>query len=259
MVESENQRLYKQSEASEFKPCLLIPVYNHEHAIGNVVAQLEQYQVPCILVDDGSSDCCAVVLDQLAKLPWVTLVRREINGGKGAAVVSGFCEAWRQGYTHALQIDADGQHDTTAVPEFLKRSKVSIEAVINGEPKYDDSAPKARFYGRYLTHVWVWINTLSTSIGDSMCGFRVYPLAATMRLLDRASLGSRMDFDTDILVRLHWDGVEIKPLPTSVRYPADGVSHFDLWKDNLAISCMHARLCVGMLLRLPILLARKFR
>ncbi len=249
----------KPSEGRAFNPCLIIPFYNHEHAISDVIAQLEPYQIPCILVDDGSSERCAEVLGRLAQQPWVQVLQREHNGGKGAAVMSGFREAWRQGYTHALQIDADGQHDTADVPEFLKRARTATTAVINGEPKYDDSVPKARFYGRYLTHVWVWINTLSTTIGDSMCGFRMYPLAGTMALLEKTTPGSRMDFDTEVLVRLYWDGVEIVSLPTSVRYPADGVSHFDLWKDNLAISGMHARLFCGMLLRLPILLGRKFR
>lgn len=259
MTEFEPGHQAELCETPAFNPCLLIPVYNHEHAIGKVVAQLAQYQIPCILVDDGSNECCAAVIDKMAELPWVQTVRHERNRGKGAAVVTGFHAAWRQGYTHALQIDADGQHDVSDVPAFLARAQQNPNAVINGEPKYDETVPKVRFYGRYLTHVWVWINTLSMQIGDSMCGFRVYPLAATMNLLKRTQLGSRMDFDTEILVRLHWDGLPIVPLPIFVHYPVDGVSHFDLWRDNLAISRMHARLFFGMLWRSPGLLRRKYR
>jgi hypothetical protein len=133
------------------------------------------------------------------------------------------------------------------------------EAVICGCPVYDASVPKARLYGRYATHVWVWINTLSFDIRDSMCGYRVYPLARTLALIDSVKLGSRMDFDADIIVRLHWRGAQVRNRPTRVTYPADGVSHFRLWHDNLRISRMHTVLFLGMLLRSPMLLARKWR
>ena len=116
--------------------------------------------------------------------------------------------------------------------------------------------PTGRLVGRYATHVWVWINTLSFDIADSMCGFRLYPLAPTLALLDRARIGRRMDFDTEVIVRLHWAGVPVRNLPTPVRYPSDGVSHFDVWRDNVRISRMHARLFFGMLRRLPRLLLR---
>ncbi|HRH16120.1 MAG TPA: glycosyltransferase family 2 protein, partial [Aquabacterium sp.] len=116
---------------------------------------------------------------------------------------------------------------------------------------------KGRLYGRYLTHVWVWINTLSLEIRDSMCGYRVYPLQPVVDLLDRVKLGRRMDFDPELLVRLHWRGTAMVSVPTRVCYPLDGVSHFKMLQDNVLISRMHARLLLGMLLRLPLLLWRK--
>src|SRR5206468_913777 len=121
----------------------------------------------------------------------------------------------------------------------------------------DESVPRGRLYGRYATHVWVWINTLSLDIRDSMCGFRVYPLASLVELLDDARIGWRMDFDTDVIVRLHWRGVPVVNQPTRVTYPRDGISHFRMGRDNLRISWMHARLFAGMLLRAPMLLWRK--
>ena len=161
------------------------------------------------------------------------------------------------GCSHALQIDADGQHDADDVPRFLAEAQAHPDAVVNGRPVYDESVPKGRLVGRYATHVWVWINTLSFDIADSMCGFRAYPLAATIAMLDRESVGLRMDFDIEIIVRLHWAGVPVRNLPTRVTYPLDGVSHFDLWRDNLRISKMHARLFFGMLWRAPRLLLRR--
>jgi glycosyltransferase involved in cell wall biosynthesis len=243
------------------KPCILIPVYNHEHAVGAVVHAVLGHGMHCILVDDGSSAPCARVLDALAgELPGqVTLVRHALNQGKGAAVVSGIRQAALAGYTHVLQIDADGQHCVADIPRFLALARAHPGAVIAGCPIYDESVPAVRLYARYLTHVWVWINTLSFAIRDSMCGFRIYPLAPVVALLDRCTLGMRMNFDTDILVRLYWDGVPVVNLPTRVGYPSDGVSHFRALRDNVLISRMHATLFCGMLLRLPTLLARKWR
>jgi glycosyltransferase involved in cell wall biosynthesis len=244
-----------------FRPCIVVPVYNHEHAIGAVLAGLLRHETPCLLVDDGSSAACAQVLDALvaAAPDHVWLLRLDVNQGKGAAVLSGFTRAAQLGFTHVLQIDADGQHDSGDVPRFLALAQAHPAAVIAGHPVYDASVPKARLYGRYATHIWVWINTLSFDIKDTMCGFRVYPLAPVLALAARHRLGARMNFDTDILVRLYWDDLEVVNLATRVCYPIDGVSHFRVWRDNLMISWMHTRLFFGMLQRIPQLLARKWR
>ena len=243
----------------DFSPLIVVPVYDHERAIGPLVGRLRAHGVPCLLVDDGSGAECAAVLRALAAAEpdWVSLLRLEPNQGKGAAVMAGLREAGRRGHSHVLQIDADGQHDAGDVPAFLADARAAPDAVINGRPVYDDSVPRSRLYGRYLCHVWVWINTLSFDIADSMCGFRVYPLAPTLRLIDRAHIGRRMDFDIEIIVRLHWEGVPVRNRPTPVTYPEDGVSHFNLLRDNVRITLMHTRLLAGMLLRLPRLLWRK--
>lgn len=242
-----------------FKPCVVIPVYNHEHAIGQVMDAVLTIGLPCILVDDGSTPACAAVLDRIAAASsQVSLVRHASNRGKGDAVITGIQHAARAGFTHALQIDADGQHCVADIPRFIEQAAARPDALVVGYPIYDESVPAARLYGRYLTHVWVWINTLSLQIKDSMCGFRVYPIAPVLSLIKRQRLGARMDFDTEILVRLFWDGVDVVNVGTRVGYPVDGVSHFRLWLDNLLISRMHATLFLGMLIRLPKLLARKW-
>lgn len=239
--------------------CAVIPVYNHGEAVGAVVQAVLSYGLPCVLVDDGSEPGCAKVLAGIAQAQpdKVTLVSLPVNQGKGGAMMAGLRAALSLGYSHALQIDADGQHNATDIPAFLAASAQHPERIICGCPVYDDSVPKGRLYGRYLTHVWVWINTLSFAIKDSMCGFRVYPLAPTVALIDSVHIGRRMDFDVEILVRLHWRGVGIVNRPTHVSYPTDGVSHFKVWLDNVLISRMHAKLFGGMLLRLPLLLWRK--
>ena len=240
-------------------PCALIPVYNHETAVPAVVRSLLNSGLPCLLVDDGSSPACAAVLMQLATLDNVTLLTLPRNQGKGAAVMAGFREAARLGYSHALQVDADGQHDLREVETFIDTSRRHPDAIICGYPEYDESVPKGRLYARYLTHVWVWINTLSLQIPDSMCGFRVYPLPATLALINSVKLGRRMDFDPEILVRLAWRNQPMRWLPTRVHYPQDGLSHFRLVHDNALISTMHAKLFFGMLLRAPLIVWRRWR
>lgn len=239
--------------------CGLIPVFNHEAAVGPVLAAVRVHGLQCILVDDGSSPACARVLDRLAAAdPGVELLRLPSNRGKGGAVQAGLRHAASRGYTHVLQVDADGQHDTGDIPRFLAACAKNPSAVVCGRPVFDDSVPAMRFYGRYLTHVLVWLHTLSFAIRDSMCGFRVYPLDAVLELLDAERPGSRMDFDIAVLVRLQWRGVPMVWLDTKVGYPTDGISHFRLGADNLLISRMHLLLFMGMLRRLPRLMARKF-
>lgn len=247
------------AEPPPFQPCVVVPVYDHAAAIAGTLALLRPHGLHCYLVDDGSHAACASELDRLiaAQSDWLHLIRLSHNQGKGAAVMAGFSAAAAAGYSHALQFDADGQHEAADVPRLLALAAAHPQALITGVPKYDASVPKSRLYGRYVTHVWVWINTLSFRIRDSMLGFRVYPLAATLNIWRTQRVGRRMDFDTEIMVRLFWAGVDVLSLPTRVTYPSDGVSHFDVWRDNLRISGMHARLFVGMLWRAPRLIARR--
>ena len=242
---------------ASFRPVVVIPVYDHGEAIGGVVERVRAHGLRCVLVDDGSGPACAAVLDALARGPDVTLVRLAHNQGKGGAMMAGLRAAATAGFTHALQIDADGQHDTGDIPAFLEHARRAPGAVICGMPVYDDSIPAVRFYGRYASHVWLWISALSLAVRDSMCGFRVYPLAAVLSLIDSTRLGRRMDFDPEVLVRLQWRGVAIVNVPTRVTYPQGGVSHFRYGADNVLIVAMYVRLVFGMLLRSPLLLWRK--
>jgi glycosyltransferase involved in cell wall biosynthesis len=243
------------------KPCIIIPVYNHEAAIPHVLAKLRNFGIPTLLVNDGSSALCSQVLADCAEREpdWLTLIDRPENGGKGAAVLDGFNAAQALGFSHAIQIDADGQHDVNDIPAFLEAGKQHPKALILGQPLFDSTAPKSRVYGRTIANLWVWINTLSFAIKDSMCGFRLYPLDAVAELSNGTQIVKGMDFDIDILVRLYWQGVDVINIPTAVQYPYDGVSHFKLWQDNVRISKAHAKLFFGMLLRVPQLLGRRRR
>ncbi|MDM2942867.1 glycosyltransferase family 2 protein [Citrobacter sp. Cm038] len=241
-----------------FSPCVLIPCYNHGAMMSRVLARLQPFDLPCIVVDDGSDDATR---DELARLAAensnLTLIRLPVNAGKGAAVLRGMQAAADAEFSHAVQVDADGQHDIEDIPRLLALAKEHPTALISGQPIYDGSIPRSRLYGRWVTHVWVWIETLSLQLKDSMCGFRVYPVAPTLQLAQRVTLGKRMDFDTEVMVRLYWQGNTSYFIPTRVTYPLDGLSHFDALKDNLRISRMHTRLFFGMLPRIPSLLLRR--
>jgi glycosyltransferase involved in cell wall biosynthesis len=240
-----------------FTACVVIPVFNHEHAIASVVDSVRVHGLPVLLVDDGSHPACARELQRLAKLADVTLLRHEFNRGKGAAVCTGLRAARQRGFTHAVQVDADGQHTLGDIRRFVDEARAHPGSLICGAPLFDADMPTSRRYGRALNHAVVWLETLSFDVVDSMCGFRVYPLEPTLALLDQRRLGSRMDFDIEILVRLHWRDVPMRWLPTKVSYPHDGVSHYRVFFDNVHVVGLHLRLFVEMLVRLPVLLWKK--
>lgn len=245
--------------SSTMKVCVVIPVFNHSQFVGKVLQNIQKYELFSIVVNDGSAAEDTEALRALfANDKQVRLVERLENGGKGAAVHDGMRVAADLGFTHVIQVDADGQHNMEDISRLLALANTYPDALITGVPVYDDSVPRTRLISRYITHFWVWVETLSFSIKDSMCGFRVYPLAQTLPLLNER-LGKRMEFDTQIMVRMHWQGTQVISVPTKVIYPEDGVSNFRLVRDNVRITWMHTRLFFGMIVRLPILLARKFK
>ena len=242
------------------KYCFVIPVYNHPHYLEALVEHLGVFQLPIIMVNDGSEKTCTELLRKIASQnSLIQLVEHEVNQGKGKAVTTGLMHAHQLGYSHALQLDSDGQHDWKDVQRFIDASVENPKAMVIGQPIFDASVPKKRLYGRYLTHVWVWINSLSVDIKDSMCGFRVYPINATVTVLEKATFQPRMGFDTEILVRLKWENIPFVNVPTHVVYPENGISHFNALVDNIGITKAHTRLFFGMLIRLPKLLLNKVK
>lgn len=227
----------------------LIPHYNHAATVGKVAAAMRGFGLDVLIVDDGSATECRAVLDALHASDGISVLYRDTNGGKGAAVKSGLDYAAQHGYTHVLQVDADAQHHLPDAEKLIRAAEAQPQAVICGWPQYGEDAPKSRLYGRKITDFWNMVNTGSRSIKDGMCGFRLYPVDSALQVVRQERVGERMDFDTEILVRLHWRGVAMVWIKTPVQYAPDGVSHFDAWHDNVRISKMHARLFFEMLAR----------
>lgn len=240
------------------KPCVLIPCYEHGAPLRKVLESLEPFALPCLVVDDGSGPETLAQLDRIAReLPFVRVQRLAPNRGKGAALKAGFRWAAELGYTHALCLDADGQHDVNAVPLFLDAMRKEPDALVLGQPIFDESAPRSRLWARQLSRAAVWIATLSLEIRDPLCGMRGIPLEAALRVTRSAEVGDRMEFDPEFAVRAVFEGVPIRNVPVKVVYPTNGLSHFDVGRDFPAMGATYLRLWLGMLARVPQLLARR--
>lgn len=240
---------------------VLIPSYNPGEKVFETVRAARAHWTPVWVVVDGSTDGTGEALEALAREdPGLTVIVRPKNGGKGAALLEGFTEALRRGYTHALTMDSDGQHPAERIPAFMQASLSRPEAMILGDPVFDSSAPAVRVKGRRISNWWANLETLWTGIHDSLCGFRVYPIAPVAREMLARRAMRRFDFDVEAVVRLSWGGVPAVNLPAPIRYfsPAQGgVSHFRYGRDNLLLVSMHVRLFFGFLARLPVLVARR--
>ena len=238
--------------------CFIIPCYNHGKTLRKTLDNLRSFDLTVLVIDDGSdTDNALLIKLTCADFNFVDLHVKQQNSGKGGAVITGMLLASNKGFSHAIQIDADGQHNIDDAHTLMAESKRNPKALICGRPIYDESIPKHRYYARYLTHFWVWVETLSFSIPDSMCGFRIYPVKSSKDLLNKTKIGRYMDFDGDVIVRLYWQGVPMIFIPTKVIYPEGGSSNFRALQDNILISWMHTRLFFGMLIRSPTLISRK--
>jgi len=226
-----------------------------------VLSRVDHFQIPTVVVDDGSSATSYTQVQALVRNhTGTTLLRHELNQGKGESVQSALRYAANAGYTHAIQLDADGQHCIEDLPRMIDLMRVSPTAIVCGLPQFDHSIPAVRFYAKKMTDWWVNLQTLSRDIADSMCGYRGYPLEKTVNILNRYSansIGRGMDFDVGMIVHACWEGVPVRYFRTRVIYPDDGVSHFHYVRDNIAMTRMHFSLAIAMPGRIPALISRR--
>lgn len=239
--------------------CIVIPHYQHTTPLLAMLPTLAGFGLPTFIVDDASGDAIVDMLKAGIK-PYAAfqVLTRAENGGKGAAMMTGLNHAAQSGYSHALSLDADGQHDMNDISRLLSLAKANPHAIITGRPVFGDDIPAARLYGRMLTNGLVKLVTASSMISDAMCGFRVYPLKTIVPLFTQLGYRTRMEFDVEILVRGCWSGLAIHSMDTKVIYPEDGSSHFNMVADNLRLVAMHTLLVLGGLIRLPHTLWRRF-
>lgn len=242
---------------------VLIPSYNTGAKVYETVLEARAYWDDVWVVVDGSTDGSDVVLKQMAERdPGLRVFVLPSNRGKGAAILEGLRAAQLSGFTHVLTMDADGQHPAAAIPAFMAESLANPRAMIVGVPVFDASAPRLRVIGRRVSNWWANLETLWSGLGDSLFGFRVYPITDLRIEMERSRWMRRFDFDPEAAVRLCWRGVRPLNKPAAVRYfrtEEGGVSHFNYLRDNLLLTWMHTRLFLGFLSRLPLLIGRRLR
>lgn len=240
---------------------VLIPSYNPGPAVLDTVRAARAQWTPVWVVVDGSTDGTAAQLQAMAASdPGLSVIVLPENRGKGAAVLEGIERAAAAGFTHALTMDSDGQHPAGLIPDFMAASQADPDAMVLGKPVFGPEAPALRVNGRKVSNGWANLETLWMGIGDSLYGFRVYPVAPLARIMRGNRFMRRFDFDPEAVVRLCWAGVRPLNLDAPVRYlSADegGVSHFKYLRDNALLTWMHTRLFLGFVLRLPLLILRR--
>jgi len=239
---------------------VLVPSYNPGKKVYETITLARRYWTPVWVVVDGSDDGTAEGLAEMASAdPGLHVIVLPQNGGKGAAVLHGIEMASQQGYSHALTMDSDGQHPAELIPDFMQASIEQPDCMVLGVPVFDSSAPALRVKGRRISNWWADLETLWMGIGDSLYGFRVYPIEPLCHIMRRESWMRRFDFDPEAVVRMCWQGVKPVNLPAPVKYfnsDEGGVSHFNYLRDNVLLTWMHTRLFLGFLIRLPLLIFR---
>ncbi|MDX2111528.1 MAG: glycosyltransferase family 2 protein [Verrucomicrobiota bacterium] len=230
-----------------FRTLVLIPSYNTGASLLQQTVQGAMTAgVPIWVMIDGSTDGSGEALAAWVQtIPQVTVHQLPVNRGKGATVREGALRALEAGFTHAVVMDADGQHPAEAIPRFIELAKRNPDAVIMGTPEFGPEAPKSRLYGRKLTIFWTDLETLWSGLGDTLFGFRLYPLAPLVAAMDNTSHARGFDFDPEVAVRLFWQGARPLNLPVTCRYLSKtegGISHFHYLRDNLKLTWLHFRL-----------------
>jgi len=242
---------------------VLIPSYNPGPKVFETVRDARAHWAPVWIVVDGSTDGTPPELQRMARDdPHLRVIVLPRNRGKGSAVLEGIRMARSMGYTHVLTMDSDGQHPAGLIPEFMAASAANPGAMILGKPVFDASAPTIRVRGRKLSNWWANVETLWAGIGDSLFGFRIYPIAELLGVMEAGAWMRRFDFDPEAAVRLAWRGVRPINIDAPVRYlttAEGGVSHFNYLRDNVLLTCMHTRLVFGFVARLPRLVQQRLR
>lgn len=249
------------SKNSSATHLVLIPSYDPGAQVYDTVRAARRQWMPVWVVVDGSTDGTAAGLQEMAAMdPGLRVVVMPENRGKGAAVLHGLDLAASEGFTHALTLDSDGQHPDDLIPAFMATSIAAPDCMVLGVPVFDANAPKLRVQGRKVSNAWANLETLWMGIGDSLYGFRVYPIEPLRQVMHGLRWMRRFDFDPEAAVRLCWRDVRPINLPAPVKYLAadqGGVSHFNYLRDNVLLTWMHIRLMLGFLPRLPFLFLRR--
>ncbi len=236
--------------------CVLIPTYNNGKTLEQVISGVLEFTGHIIVVNDGSTDSTREIID---KFPALAAIHFPKNKGKGCALRTGFREALKRGYTHAITIDSDGQHRPEDLPVFIEKMENHPDALILGARNLNqDGIPGGTTFGNQFSNFWMWVET-GYRLPDTQSGFRLYPLEPFRhtRFFTR-----RFEFEIEVLVRAAWKGVPVSSVAVGVIYPPknERVTHFRPFTDFTRISLLNSVLVIlGLLFYRPRMLYRKVR
>ncbi len=237
--------------------CVIIPTYNNAGTVGQVVEEVFRYVPDIIVVNDGSTDGTAARLQELSSK--IVIVTNETNQGKGHALRAGFKAALQRGFTHAITIDADGQHFASDIPVLLEAQQQNPDGIIVGcRNLTEENMPRQNTFANRFSNFWFRLQT-TINLPDTQSGYRLYTLASLRGL---ALLTSRYEAELELLVWAAWGGVRISSVPVRVYYPSpeERVSHFRPVYDFARISVLNTILCLGALVYgYPAALLRKIK
>ncbi|SFB06451.1 DUF2062 domain-containing protein [Algoriphagus aquimarinus] len=214
--------------------CIIIPTYNNEGTLRQVITEVLKICPDLLVVNDGSTDSTESILESFSGLNVISYPK---NKGKGYALRKGFVRAHALGYEYAVTLDSDGQHEPENIQDLTEQIQLlETETVLMGSRNMEqDGIPKKSSFGNKFSNFWVWFNT-GIKLSDTQTGFRAYPLRPISRL---KWFSNKFEFEVEVLVRLAWEGVEIKEVPVHVNYPEDRVSHFRPFHDFARISVLN--------------------
>lgn len=220
------------------KFAVIIPVYNHENTVVAIINETLKFNMSVIVVDDGSTDSTHA---NMMTLKGIHLLRHEENRGKGAAILTGFAEAFKVA-DWAITIDADGQHNPADILQLIRAVPKDKRPVVVGTRRgmTGKNVPWTSRFGRKFSNFWVLLSGGPRML-DSQCGFRIYPLPETMNL---NVVARRYQFEVEVLVKAKWNGIPVIETPISVNYAAGGrrISHFRPFVDFIRNTNTFARL-----------------
>lgn len=217
------------------KVCVLIPTYNNEQTLAKVISGVLRYTDQVVVVNDGSTDSTAAILD---KFQTIERVQYPVNRGKGYALRQGFKKALTLGFDYVITIDSDGQHFAEDLPLFLEKLETAPAAIIIGARNMGQaSVPTKSSFGNKFSTFWFWVET-GYKMQDTQSGYRLYPvrLMEPIRFITR-----KFEFEIEVLVRSAWRGIDVLHVPVNVFYPEKGkrITHFRPFKDITRITILN--------------------
>jgi glycosyltransferase involved in cell wall biosynthesis len=217
----------------KLKICVIVPTYNNHKTLQRVLDSVLSYTSNVIVVNDGSTDTTAQILENY---PNLVQLHHPKNAGKGIALRNGFKKALELNFNYAITIDSDGQHFASDIGGFVSVLEKEGDALLIGSRNMtQENVPKKSSFGNKFSNFWFWFET-GIKLEDTQSGYRLYPL----QKIPTRYFTNKFEFEIEVIVRSAWKDIPVKNIPVQVLYdPTERVSHFRPFKDFTRISILN--------------------